>query len=289
MPELPEVETIVRQLHKGVAGRTLQEVRILKSGREFPSGQHFIKRVENRLFKEVRRRAKVIIFQFEDGSAMICHLKMTGKFLFVDEKYIPAKHDRILFVFKSPNRDPISEREGLGEGKGAGEVRVVWSDVRMFGYLKHLSPKELEVDLSKYGPEPLETSVDELAERLVKPKTRRVKSALLDQATIAGIGNIYADEACFRAGIRPMRILASLKEADRLRLAKEVVAVLKESVKRKGTSSDDYRDATGKKGNFQSFLNVYGRGGQPCRVCGTPIKKIVQAGRGTHYCPNCQK
>lgn len=269
MPELPEVETIRRQLHDRLAGRTILEVVLLRSGREKPVGKKFVASLRSKRIAAIERRAKLLIWRFVDDSAMVAHLKMTGKFLFVPKGYETQKHDRLVLTFK--------------------DARVVWSDVRMFGYLRVISADDLTTILEAYGPEPLVTSAADLAERLRTPATRTIKAALLDQATIAGIGNIYADEACHRAGIRPTRRLRSLTSDDRLQLAKEIKKVLQTSVDRQGTSSDDYRDANGEPGKFQNLLRVYGRGGKPCKTCTTPIKKTVLAGRGTHYCPECQK
>lgn len=270
MPELPEVETICRQLDERLAGRVIEHIDIFRTGRELPAGDAFRQEALGKRLKAVKRRAKLLIFQFSDGTAMIGHLKMTGKFLLVDQNYSPQKHDRILFVFSD-------------------EERMMWSDIRQFGYVKLVSAPELDQILAKYGPEPLEIPVDELANRFLAPKTRKIKAALLDQSTIAGIGNIYADEACFRAGIRPTRKLTTLTAADRRSLATEIVNVLKESIAHKGTSASDYVDATGTKGNFEQFLQVYGRAGEPCVICTTPISKMVLAGRGTHFCAECQK
>jgi formamidopyrimidine-DNA glycosylase len=269
MPELPEVETVCVQLHERLAGRRVVEVEIWKTGREFPSLDDFVRLVLDQKIKRVYRRAKAIVFDFGNG-AMVGHLKMTGRFVFVDDQYQPAKHDRILFVFDDGSR-------------------VVWADVRQFGYVKIFDVAELDCVLQKYGPEPLESSVQQLADRLAKPKTRTIKAALLDQATIAGIGNIYADEACHRAGIRPMRRLGRLTMAERLRLAQEIKNVLVESLAQKGTSANDYVDTKGERGGFLSLLRVYGRSGEPCLTCSTPISKIVLAGRGTHFCATCQK
>ncbi len=269
MPELPEVETIKRQLHEGLKGRTLQDVSILQTGRETPLGEHFIKLVKGLTLEGVKRRAKVLIFQFDNGSAILGHLKMTGKFLFVNDEYVPNKHDRILFVFTDG-------------------TRMMWSDIRKFGYVKFVDPEGLFKEMSKFGPEPLETPLVELSERLILPKTRKVKVALLDQSMITGVGNIYADEACFRAGIRPTRRLGTLSKEERLRLVGEVVSVLNESIAQKGTSANDYVDTKGEKGGFLSLLKVYGREGLPCLVCKTPIKKFFLAQRGTHYCVECQ-
>ncbi|MEK9155307.1 MAG: bifunctional DNA-formamidopyrimidine glycosylase/DNA-(apurinic or apyrimidinic site) lyase [Patescibacteria group bacterium] len=268
MPELPEVETVCRQLHRRLAGKRIVGVEMWKTGREFLGGDQFVKAVINRRIEKVYRRAKAIIFHFGDG-AMVGHLKMTGKFIFVRDGYRQEKHDRMLFV--------------LDDG-----TRVVWSDVRQFGYLKVFNVTELEQVLAKYGPEPLETSVSDLADRLLKPKTRMLKVALLDQATIAGIGNIYVDEACHRAGVLPTRRLGSLSGDERERVATSAQEVLKASLAQKGTSANDYVDTEGKQGGFLSLLRVYQRTGKPCLTCTSPIEKVVVGGRGTHFCSNCQ-
>lgn len=201
---------------------------------------------------------------------MTAHLKMTGRFVFVDPPYQPSRHDRILFRFDD-------------------DVNVVWNDVRQFGFVRVVSPQELEQILSAYGPEPLESGAIELAKRIVGPKTRSIKAALLNQEVIAGIGNIYADEACFRAGIRPTRRLGRMNADERASLMSHVKELLAEAVAQRGTSANDYVDTEGKQGGFLGLLRVYGREGEPCIVCKTPIKKIVHVQRGTHYCPRCQE
>lgn len=269
MPELPEVETVRRQLHQALAGRTVQTVRLFRSGREFPAGAAFENVLVGKKILSIDRRAKLLVWRFADGTALAAHLKMTGRFVFVDGKYVPAKHDHAQFVFDGKN--------------------LVWSDVRKFGFLKVLSADELATALDAYGPEPLETDEAILAELFRSPKTRAVKAALLDQATIAGVGNIYADESLHRAGLRPTRKLRTLTADDRLRLVREVKNVLQESVDQKGTSANDYVDTAGAKGGFLSLLRVYGRAGEPCRTCLTTIKRTVLGQRGTHFCPTCQR
>jgi formamidopyrimidine-DNA glycosylase len=268
MPELPEVETVRRQLHAGLAGKMIVSVTLLKSGREKPVGKRFVEAVVGKTIEGVERRAKLLVYRFTDGTAMTAHLKMTGKFVFVDDEYVSTKHDRMIFEL--------------------GDTRLVWNDVRRFGFVHFVSGKELEEILSKYGPEPLESHVTLLATRFIKPKTRMVKAALLNQAVIAGVGNIYADEACHRAGILPTRRLGKMKEADRINLMKHLKELLDEAVKQRGTSANDYVDTEGKKGGFLSLLRVYGREGEKCLNCGGEIKKIVVAQRGTHYCGGCQ-
>lgn len=200
---------------------------------------------------------------------MTAHLKMTGKFVFVEQGYEPGKHDRMIFDF--------------------GDTRLAWNDVRQFGFVHIVDEEELERILSKYGPEPLETDAQDLSEQVKGPKTRTIKAALLNQEVIAGVGNIYADEACFRAGIRPKRRLGKMNEKDRMNLMKHLKKLLDEAVEQRGTSANDYVDTEGKKGGFLSLLRVYGREGKPCVICKTQIVKIVVAQRGTHYCPECQR
>jgi len=281
MPELPEVETIARQLDSALRGRTIKSVTLLKTGREAPTGKKFTACLEGKKIQRVVRRAKLLIWEFTDGSAVLAHLKMTGRFVFADKTYQPAKHDRAIFEFVGAH--------AMRPGRAAHAPALVWSDIRQFGFMRCVSKEEKEKTLAAYGPEPLEASVEDLAARLEKPKTRKIKSALLDQATLAGIGNIYADEALFRAGIRPTRRLANLTRQDRLRLAREIKILLKESIRLRGTSASDYVDASGAKGSFEKHLRVYGRGGEKCLVCGRPIKRMVLNQRGTHYCPRCQK
>lgn len=269
MPELPEVETIKRQLNSKLAGLTIKSVVILKSGREKPEGNKFIKVLTGKKIKSIDRRAKLIVWKFVDGSALVTHLKMTGRLIVVDENYKPQKHDRIIFEI--------------------GPQHLVWSDIRQFGHMNYLTSNELNATYDKLGPEPLEIKPQQIAELFKKPKTRKVKVALLDQSTLAGVGNIYADEALFRAQIKPMRRLGQITAKERLALAKAIQEILKQAIKLKGTSSQDYVDANGEQGKFEKMLNVYGRKNLPCKICGTPIVRTVVAQRGTHYCSKCQK
>lgn len=274
MPELPEVETVRTQLHGRLKGCVIKELEIWKRGREFSSPAKLTSAVIGQTIVGVERRAKLLIWRFADGSAMTAHLKMTGRFTFVDAGYERAKHDRILFVCEN----------GFGE-----RVHVVWSDVRQFGFVRAVTPSELLEVLSEYGPEPLDTSAETLAEVLPVRSSRSIKAVLLDQAVLAGVGNIYADEACFKAAILPQRLASSLTDHDRVRLMKAVKEILVASVKQRGTSANDYLDAEGKKGGFLALLKVYGRAKEPCVTCTTPIEKIVLGQRGTHFCPTCQK
>lgn len=287
MPELPEVETIRKQLHERLEGAVIKAVHILRTGREEPAGEEFVRKVVGRRLEAVKRRAKLLIFQFDDGHAMVAHLKMTGRFVFMDQETDHGKHDRIRFVFNADADAGTAPPPFKGGGRG---VVLMWSDVRQFGYLRFVDAIGLQQALSIYGPEPLETSVEELVQRLSIPSRRTIKAVLLDQSVIAGIGNIYADEACHRAGVLPTRKLSTLSGDEKLILVQEAVAVLRESLAQKGTSSNDYVDTDGERGGFLALLKVYGRGGQLCTTCTrSTIKKIFVAQRGTHYCEICQK
>lgn len=269
MPELPEVETVKRQLNTRLVNKRITSVEIIHSGRERPKGDDFSDRLKGRKITAVKRRAKLLIFYFMDGGVMTAHLKMTGKFLFAEKKYEPKKYDHILFTLDD------------------GGV-MIWSDIRKFGFVALLTDEELETELADYGPEPLEHEAQVLADALAKKSTRTIKSVLLDQSVIAGVGNIYADEALFRARIHPSIRANELTNVQRLNLAKEIQTILAESVEQKGTSANDYVDTNGERGGFLSLLRVYGRAGEKCTKCKTAIQKITQAGRGTHFCPKCQ-
>lgn len=273
MPELPEVETVRRQLDAKLRGAMVEQIELMRTGRERPAGLAFVRAVEGRTIQSVRRRAKLLIWPLDNGQAIIAHLKMTGRFSFVDEAYQSTKHDAIRFT--------LSTKEGE-------RLFLMWNDVRKFGFMELVSLATLARKLAEYGPEPLETEPAVLAERLQAPKTRLLKAALLDQACIAGVGNIYADEACYRAKIHPKRRLGTLTGKERLALATAVQTVLTESLAQRGTSAHTYLDTTGSKGGFLTLLRVYGRTGKPCRVCKTPIQKLRLVQRGTHVCPTCQ-
>lgn len=275
MPELPEVETIARRLNRELTGCTVKDILMLKTGREFPVGKKFTAKLIGKKLRKIYRRAKLIVWEFQSDAnrtprtfSLITHLKMTGKLILIDRHYSPNKHDRIIFNF--------------------GSKYLLWSDMRTFGFMRIVSNSELADILNSYGPEPLELRPEEIAERIAVFKRSKIKSALMDQKILAGIGNIYADEALFAAGIHPARPTWTLNSQDLTGLARAIQKILRQSIKAQGTSFRDYVDAEGKKGGFKNKLKIYGKNGTPCPVCGTTIQRMTIAQRGTHYCPKCQ-
>ena len=296
MPELPEVETIVRGLAPELSGRAIAGVQVYYPGALVrPCGGEsrlstaddggFAARVTGRAIRNVRRRAKLLLMGLGSQSASMAedvdlllavHLKMTGS-LWIPPKPAggasknPDSHTRIVF--------------SLDDGR-----ELHFRDPRKFGYCLALSPAELAADpfFSTLGPEPLEVSDSDFA-GLLRPRNRNIKALLLDQTVIAGVGNIYADESLFRAGIRPQRRGAELSLSSLKRLHAGLQDVLRQAIAENGSSFRDFVDHKGDSGAFQNLFRVYGRGGQPCAACGQPLASAVVAGRTTVWCPRCQK
>jgi formamidopyrimidine-DNA glycosylase len=276
MPELPEVETIARGLAKRVNGDVIESVWLGSKKEPLKSSAADIaKTLESSRILDVRRVGKHIVFDLEKAAARrsknkgatsaqwIVHLGMTGRMLVCEADAEIAKHTHAIAK--------------LASGR---ELRFV--DPRRFGRLS------VSHDFAASGAEPLEVDLERFVELFNGRKTP-IKSALLNQNLLSGVGNIYADEALFRAGIRPRRRASSLSHEDLRRLYVAVREVLKEAIKLGGSSVSDYVDADGEEGFFQLRHRVYGREGEACLVCKTPIKRIVIAGRSSHYCLKCQK
>jgi formamidopyrimidine-DNA glycosylase len=266
MPELPEVETVVRTLHPKTVGRTITAVQLLRPDIIHPAGIDLVARLTNRTIAALHRRAKRIIFELDDAAKFYIHLGMSGR------------------LTLDPPDTPIRPHTHLILQLAKTEIRFV--DPRRFGGLFWLAPGEpIDADL---GPEPLTLQSKDLIQRLAKT-TRSIKTALLDQKLIAGIGNIYADEALFEAGIHPRIPANRLSSAQITRLNRSIKTVLKRAIHYRGSTLRDYRDADGQSGNFQKVHRVYDRESKPCLTCKTPITRIVLGGRSTHFCPKCQR
>lgn len=274
MPELPEVETVRRTLKKLVLNKTIENIsvfwpKIIKNPVEI---EQFIDALKGETINDVGRRGKFLIFYTENFS-LVSHLRMEGKYGLYPKEEPFDKHTHVIFHFTD-------------------DTELRYRDVRKFGTM-HLYKKGdefLKQPLIDLGPEPFSAEFTEeyLAEKLNKTN-RKVKPALLDQKLFVGLGNIYVDEALFRAEIHPERIASTLNEKEVAILHREIVATLSEAVQKGGSTIRSYVNSQGEIGMFQLELFAYGRKGEACKKCGTPLEKITLGGRGTHYCPVCQK
>ncbi|HXH84977.1 MAG TPA: bifunctional DNA-formamidopyrimidine glycosylase/DNA-(apurinic or apyrimidinic site) lyase [Candidatus Tectomicrobia bacterium] len=270
MPELPEVETIRRDLAPALRGARIESVRVAPDAGQVvqaPSPEALDAALRGRRIAEIRRRGKYLIFELDGGGALVVHLGMTGALLLRRVGDPPDPYTRVVFA--------------LDRGR---ELR--FSDLRKFGRVRLVDDPEEVV--GKLGPEPLDGLTAERLRAIFARRAAPVKAVLLDQEAIAGIGNIYADESLFRAGIHPLRPANSLRRAELERLAAAIPETLEEAMGHRGSSYRDYRDAEGREGTHQFYVRVFRRTGQPCFVCGAPIQRITLAGRGTHFCPRCQ-
>ncbi|WP_018921699.1 DNA-formamidopyrimidine glycosylase [Salsuginibacillus kocurii] len=271
MPELPEVETVRRTLGELIKGKTIDTMSITwaKIIKEPDDVEAFISLLAGQTIQEVKRRGKFLLIECDEVT-LVSHLRMEGKYKMKEGE--PDKHTHVRFHFTDG-------------------TELWYRDVRKFGTM-HVFPKGAEFSqepLKKLGVEPL--SLDFTPSYLpaaCEKTSRNIKTVLLDQSIIAGLGNIYVDEALFRSGILPERQAAYLQEEEWQRLHAEIKATLEEAVEAGGTSVRSYLNGNGEMGYFQQQLFVYGRAGEPCQRCSGPIEKTVVAGRGTHFCPVCQ-
>jgi formamidopyrimidine-DNA glycosylase len=295
MPELPEVETVRRGLAPVLEGATIERVELRRPDLRFPFSNRFAARLKGRRIMALRRRAKYLLADIDDGAVLLMHLGMSGSFRIEKEGARVSKpiagetlyygqpkkdaHDHVVFHLK---RRP----------------RVVYNDPRRFGFMLLIRPKELDAHplLKELGLEPTgnELSAEALAPRFVR-RAAPLKAVLGDQRVIAGLGNIYVSEALWRAKLSPRRAAGTLvrsdnKPTERLeRLVEAVRAVIADAIEAGGSSLRDYVQANGELGLFQHRFAVYDREGKPCPRCGGAIRRIVQSGRSTFYCPSCQR
>ena len=273
MPELPEVETIRLALEPRLVGRRLERVDINDARLVRPFEPNAIAaELEGERVGALERRGKYLIVRFESGRALLIHLRMTGS----------LRHAAPGTLAEDPYRRAVVR---LDDGSD-----VAYRDVRRFGTWQLLEPDELDPYLAaRLGGEPLERTFTSrrLAERL-EGRRAPIKAALLDQRTVAGLGNIYVDEALWRARVHPLRPAQTLDADEVVRVARGIRDALRAGLARQGASLRDYSTPDGRRGRMQEEFRVYGRDGEPCPRCGTPIEKIRAAGRGTWYCPSCQ-
>lgn len=268
MPELPEVETIARDLAPRVTGRRILGVSFHRKPPVFEAASLPPKTLVGRTIRGVGRAGKFVLFDLGDDLNLAVHLRMTGSLL-VRRGNKPLPRTRAVL-------------------KLSGDLRIVFADIRKFGRMRIFRGDPQSV--LGLGPEPFAKELDERAfGDLLRGRKTRVKTWLLDQRRIAGVGNIYACESLYLAGIRPTARVGKLTAHQRGALLSSLRRVLRKAIQHRGSSVDDYVDAEGKEGEFQNQLSVYGRAGMSCRRCGTPIRRIVLAQRGTFYCPVCQR
>ena len=292
MPELPEVETVRRGLEQKLNNFIIKKVEVCRDSTvAFPiTKEEFIKGIRNSLIYKWDRRGKYLIAQLKEvqnenaqfllensqnNGFLVVHLRMTGYFKFIENSTHPCKHTRIRFFDKNNN-----------------ELRYI--DVRSFGQMwwinKGLSLNKIIKGLGSLGPEPFSKDFDaNYLKKVISKRTKSIKAILLDQTIVAGIGNIYADESLYSAGISPFREARTIKKNELIKLKESIVTVLKKSIGSGGTTFSDFRDLEGENGNFGLQTNVYRRTGKECRKCGNLIERQKITGRSTHWCPKCQK
>jgi formamidopyrimidine-DNA glycosylase len=291
MPELPEVETIKSDLQKNVVGKVITDVNFLWEGiLKDMSAADFKKIIIGKKIIAVSRRAKNIYIEVENGIYLLFHMKMTGHLIFTDDCWQVDEKGKWIHQGKkeSPMYDPLNQYIRMIFSLDGGKI-LAFSDLRKFAYVKVLDRGGLDSFLTQYGPEPLldDFTVEYLTKKFCKKGTA-IKKVIMDQSVIAGIGNIYADEILWASKIHPLTPANLLTDAEITELHKNIRKILTKAVKLRGTSTSDFRDTEGKKGEFGQMLNVYRRTGLPCPNDGTPIKRIVVGGRGTHFCPTEQ-
>lgn len=288
MPELPEVETVRRGLADLIIGKTVKWVEN-DNPKSFPNTSEDVKQfLISAKVIGVHRRAKVLMIDLSSNYSLMVHLKMTGQLVFValGQDRFGAGHPTDSLVGELPDK---STRVTITFEDGS---HLYFNDQRKFGWMRLMPTEEIKNTpfMQKVGPEPLEDSFlpEVLAERLLRKKKSNIKAALLDQTVIAGIGNIYADEALWGAKIHPARLVGSLTKKELASLYTEIRDILNLSIQKGGSTNKNYVNAEGKRGSYMDFAKVFRREGQQCFRCGGEVRKIRVAGRGTHVCPNCQ-
>jgi formamidopyrimidine-DNA glycosylase len=277
MPELPEVETVVRGLRPQMEGQRLARVDQHRPNLRFPFPENFAGRLAGCRVERIRRRAKYMLFDLDSGEVLLCHLGMSGRMTIVTAPQVTAtpleRHDHVVFT----------------TDKG---VEVRFNDARRFGIMDLVGAQEVESHplLRDLGPEPLGNDFNGPAlAAALKGRRSPIKAALLDQGVVAGLGNIYVCEALYFAGLSPRRQAYTVQSGRAEKLAAAVRQVLTRAIEAGGSSLRDYVQANGELGYFQHEWAVYGREGEACKTCGSAIKRLVQSGRSTFYCSRCQK
>jgi len=281
MPELPEVETVRRGLSPAMQGKQIERLEVNRPDLRFPFPDRFRDRVEGARITLLGRRAKFLVTELSTGEALIMHLGMSGRFTVNSDAMADFHHD--------PGTNPAHDHVIFHMQGGA---TVTYNDPRRFGFMELWPTDQLASypRLEHLGPEPLSNGFSSAyLNEALQGKSTPIKAALLDQAVIAGLGNIYVCEALFRSGISPRRKAQSVAGKRVERLAPAINDVIAEAIAAGGSSISDFASASGELGYFQKHFHVYDREGAPCDMCGAEIKRIVQSGRSTFFCGTCQR
>lgn len=272
MPELPEVETVIRGLNKAIMGQTITSVTVnyFKYNQDNKPG--WTKRLAGSRIMNIHRRGKNILIELDNDYTLWVHLKMTGHFYYFPKTDPTDKHDLMIFNFDNNGHN------------------LRFNDYRRFGRIRLHRTTEImnRKGLVELGPEPLEITPNDFI-ALFKNARRMIKPALLDQTFLAGLGNIYADEALFAAKINPRRLTDSISKAKLLELHGHIQRLLKKAIRNMGTSVDSFAGVNGQTGKFQNYLLVYGREGKACPNCGVKVRREKIGSRSAHFCPGCQR
>jgi formamidopyrimidine-DNA glycosylase len=290
MPELPEVETTVRDLKKTVLGRIFFDVwtdakKMIKKPKKF---EDFKKELIGKEILDIKRRGKNILFFLSSGKILLIHQKLTGHLLFGIWKKEGG-------IWKSKIEGPLAEDPMNGFLHLIFFFKDGWqlalSDLRKFAKVEILTKEELEKEMEKLGPEPLDKdfTFEKFKERILKKKKGKIKQVLMDQEVIAGIGNIYSDEILWKAKIHPFKRVGKLSEEELKKIYKAMKEILPKAIEVGGESISDYRRPSGEKGGFDLLRKVYRREGEKCFRCGAKIKRVKLGQRSAHFCPVCQK
>ncbi len=270
MPELPEVETVRRSLEPFLKGVTVRTVDIREPRLRRPVADNFVELLTGRTIAKLNRRGKYLYLYLNDGNIWVVHLGMTGQLIVEESEGEPLPHDHVLV--------------SLGNGR-----RLRYNDPRRFGLMVIGTAAEID-EMTALGVEPLGRA---FTSRYLWENTRgtrrTIKDVLVDQRVVAGIGNIYASELLFRAGVRPSCVATTLTQAAVRRIVEATKAVLREAIRHRGSSISDYRDGEGKRGGFQNRFRVYDREGESCSQCRSLIRREIRGGRSAFFCPHCQR
>ena len=281
MPELPEVETVRRGLSPAMQGKRIERLEVNRPDLRFPFPDRFRERVEGARIVHMGRRAKFLVTELSTEDALIMHLGMSGRFTVNNRDTADFHHD--------PGTNPAHDHVVFHMEGGA---TVTYNDPRRFGFMELWPLAELDTypRVEHLGPEPLSNGFSSAyLNEILSEKAAPIKAALLDQAIIAGLGNIYVCEALFRSGISPRRKARSVAGKRAERLAPAINDVIAEAIAAGGSSISDFASASGELGYFQKHFHVYDREGEPCDRCGSPVRRIVQSGRSTFFCGTCQR